>query len=80
MNQLHTKNGVSPGRCGSVGGAPFCKAHVTGLMRSRGTYLGRRFSPDQGACERQLLNVSHINVSLPPLSPPLKKNGVTAKT
>lgn len=46
------------------------KRKVAGLGPSRGTRLSGRPGPWRGVCERQLMFLSCINVSLPLFSPP----------
>ena len=57
----HTLTGVAQlaGHCPT-------KGNVVGSIPGQGTCLGCGPGPQLGACERQLVDISHIDVSLPP--------------
>ena len=49
---------------------PTMKQKVAGSIPSQGTCLGCRLGPQLGLCERQPIDLSHVDVSLPLFLPP----------
>ena len=66
----------SPDWCGSVGWASFWEMKGCRFDSQSGHMLGCRFGPQMGHVQEQLINVSHVDVSLPLflLPSPLTKN------
>ena len=71
---------LSPGQCGSVGGASSCKPNGCRFDPQLGHMHGLRFGPQSGHVQDEIEQCfSHISVSLPPFFPPFSLSRINKR-